>query len=126
MRSAVSAANTDKERRKFLMWTGVAVSMVIIVFGWFWTLRYSFTIPADITNGALPLNQAEDNLADLFQKVSQSLDDLQKGETLPNGNLLAPSQASGPELNNEEIEILKRKLEEQVNQPPPGPAPTVR
>ncbi|KKU48080.1 hypothetical protein A3H10_03075 [Candidatus Uhrbacteria bacterium RIFCSPLOWO2_12_FULL_46_10] len=117
----------DKERRKFLMWAGVAVSMVIIVFGWFWTLRYSLTIPADIANDSFPLNKAEDNLTDLFQKVNQSLDDLQKGETSPNGNLLAPSQASGSELNSEEIEILKRKFEEQaIQSPPPGPASTAR
>ena len=113
-RSGEATIDLDKQRRQFLMWSGVTVSMIFIIVGWLWTLRYSFSTPnAKEISTSSTLNQTSESLTELFYDVSSSLDKLQTGPYGNNNSApLQPPRADS--FSEEEIQLLKQKIEKQA------------
>lgn len=110
---AYQSQPSSKSQRRLAMWAGVIACMVLIVGGWVWTLRYTISVPAGVSDNALPLRQTEDGLTDLFQEVNKSLNQLQSPPSLQPDSA-KPNLRPLQELNAAEIELLKKKLEEQA------------
>ena len=104
----------DEKDKRLVMWTGVAFFMFLIVFLWFLNIRTVFSNASfGIGNkdSKIDFDEISEEFNKSFEKVKETMDELNKMVAEEKEDLKTASGSKEEEINIEDIEALKEKLE---------------